>query len=81
MIDSRDDAGTGEEIGVVRPVEVDLREPNESQEEAKEEELVETIVSDGEETDVDDMKEEEVGAMHALQEFRLAPRRTRATSD
>lgn len=80
-IDRKDEAGTGEEVGVVRAVEVDLREPNESQEEAKEEEVVDANVSVGEDRDVDDIKEDEMVAMQALQELRLVRRRTRATSD
>lgn len=80
-IDRNEEDGTGEEIGVVRAVEVDLREPKESQEEANDEELVDTVVSVGEDTDADEMKEEEMVAMQALQEFRLVVRRTRATSD
>lgn len=81
VIDSRADAGTGEDVGVVRAVEIDLREPNESQDEAKEEELVELIVSVGEETDDDDDMKEEMVAMHAWQEFPLVRRRMRTPSD
>lgn len=80
-IDRREEVGIGEETGVVRVVEADFREPNESHDEANDEELVDVIVSVGEDTEIDEANEEEAAAMQALQEFRLAGRRTRATSD
>lgn len=79
-IERKEDPKIGEGAGVVRAVDMDLRDPNESQDEAKDELLVEAMLSIGTDADVADLNEEEDAAMHALHESLLAGRLGRMAS-
>lgn len=63
-------------------MELDLRDPNESQDEANDEVLADVIPSsNGENNEVEETNEEEAEAMQALQESCLVGLRARVTSD